>query len=118
MKITSEISKDDAIALLKAAESKTEYVENRGTDFTGAPYDMSHWETAIKHDGKWWTLARTDLKDDICTNSIPFAGGDSAEHGRGMHVDRCIKTCRYGARFYEHDDGRRTFAVIDAYSDG
>jgi hypothetical protein len=61
----------------------------------------------VEHEGIWWKLARTDLKDDVCTTQF----GSEGERDYTKNV-------RYGARLKRHADGRHTFAIVDAWSDG
>lgn len=59
----------------------------------------------VKFQGEWWTLARTDLKDDVCTTIS------------GQTLDQYRDSAIFGARL-KRGVGRQYFAVVDAYSDG
>lgn len=77
-----------ALAILNTAPSRL------GTAWYGPVIEILYKE-------RWLHLARTDLKDDVCT-------------GRpGYTLDKFKQLVRYGARI--SDD---TFAVIDSLSDG
>lgn len=60
---------------------------------------------------KWWGVCRTDLKDNVATGWVTSKTLDQwLKHYRAK--------VRYGVRLLDHGDGRRSFAVIDSYSDG
>lgn len=67
----------------------------------------------IMFEGRWHDLARTDLYDDCGTF---WRTGQNIEYDMNPPA-YLLKRC-YGARVIEHDDGRRSFSVIDAWSDG
>ena len=62
----------------------------------------------VHYKGHDWCIARTDLKDDVCTT----------RYSAGVKM---MPQCAYGARLKHYtDNGRdeRVFAVIDSWSDG
>lgn len=63
-------------------------------------------------DGEWMALARTGLKDDICTFS--FDDSKDIEKTRESYIDKI----KYGARIIVENNGFLTFAVVDSLSDG
>ena len=67
----------------------------------------------IMFEGRWYDLARTDLRDDCATWIRTGQNLDYDQNPPAYMARRC-----YGARVKEHDDGRRSFQVIDTESDG
>jgi hypothetical protein len=67
----------------------------------------------IFYDNEWWEIARTDLRDDVCTSTCT----DNYPEVNELR-QRLKDTVSYGARLHRWDDGRRTFAIIDSISDG
>ena len=68
---------------------------------------IKHRETdkvvEVKYGGKWITMARTDLKDDVCTTML------------GATFDSYALSMLYGVRLRE---SWSCFAVVDSFSDG
>lgn len=80
-------------------------------------YDSPYWhyrsvECRVLYDGLWWDLSRTDLKDNVATGRPSVS----------WNIDSCREfwkhQCRYGTRLNRWDDSRRSFSIIDAWSDG
>lgn len=90
-------------AFLKVAEIRvTEYEDTSGW-FT-KPTKLTRAE--IFQGGKWKSLCRTDLHDDVCTT---YCVHQSETEYREQYLARVLQ----GARIDEE-----RFAVIDAYTDG
>jgi hypothetical protein len=76
-----------------------------------------HWgrsvEAQVLYNGMWWDLCRTDLKDNVAT---------TRGHGGWYGIDKLrelwSQQVRFGTRFNVWDDTRRSFSIIDAWSDG
>lgn len=102
-----DFTKKEALDILNKAKWR---IIGQREEFFGVSEYLEEVEVFYKN--TWWELARTDLKDDICT------GECTRRRDKKNPVGRFINACRYGARLYKHKDKRRTFAVIDSFSDG
>jgi hypothetical protein len=67
----------------------------------------------LRFRGQWWSVARTDWKDDVCTG---LAETLTAEQWREYCVWKLERA--YGVRLTDSAIGHKTFAIVDAYSDG
>ena len=105
-----DISNDDLREIFRHPDYRITWT--RSTKWSGTPYMVPALEFMYK--GEWWTLARTDLKDDVCTTR-PQLLNDVKVLADPIEMYR---KDFYGARLKRHDDGRLTFAVIDSFSDG
>jgi len=66
----------------------------------------------VQYAGEWWEVCRTDLMDNVCT------GGFERYYDATNARSRWIAKVRFGARLIKHEDGRRSFAVVDSTTDG
>ena len=68
-------------------------------------------ELQVFIDDVWMSLARTDLKDDVCTSDY----WEFSDVGEALEF--FVKEARYGARVKRYKR-KIIFAVIDNFSDG
>ena len=105
---TVDLSPRDAWAALYDAEIRARETEKAD------PYGV---EAEILFRGDWWVLARTDLKDDVCTGRYVIQT-TTPQDGLLRHKQEFMRSVTYGARLRIDADGLRVFSVVDRFSDG
>lgn len=95
---------------LKVMHSAKYRLRDRPKSWFGGPWN--HPE--IYFDGEWMDVCRTDLYDDVATGLCKNKTlGEWIEHYTNK-----LRRADLGVRVRLHEDGRRSFAIIDAYTDG
>lgn len=98
--VTVDLTAREALEALKG-ETHVEHAEH--------PYRTNR--LFVKFRGEIFEVARTDLMDDVCTTYVNQKPADEL-------LAHFVAKCNFGARLKRHADGRKTFAVIDSFSDG
>lgn len=98
------ITTDAALAVMAEAMYRL-IVHDKDSD----AWKMGWTEPEIYHEGKWKSLCRTDLKDDVATG---WSTVKTLEEWREFYT-RGLKKYRMGVRYND-----RRFSIIDAFSDG
>jgi len=92
-----DLSVNDTTKVFESSKFRTRKKKSWHADFNGLQ---------IFYKDKWMDVARTDLKDDVCTTLCEVKS-------KKEWVDHYKRNIQYGARIKE-----KTFAVIDSISDG
>jgi len=97
-----DIDVEEALAILDTAEVR---IVEKQDDWSGGPWT----DPEILHDGKWKSLCRTDMCDDVATG---WCTTMTAEEWRS-HYRESLLRAGYGARY-----SKRRFSIIDSLTDG